>query len=393
MSDSTENAKPIRVLHIGKYFPPHRGGMETYLRDLMSTQTRQGLKVIAVVHSSKRSFQDSSTDIHAGDGVYFNVVRAARWFNLGYVPISPFFVLTLSKQIRAFKPDVIHIHSPNASAAWALAVSGARALPWIIQWHSDILTPSSSWVTRVLYRTFQLIETRLLNKAALILATSKAYLVGSGAIQKYRHKCSVIPLGLDTSRLPNPETVKPQQRPREHRKQLLFLGRLSAYKGVSALLKAMLLLPQDIGLWILGEGEEKKRLKTEIKRLGLAARVELVGNVDDTNKWRYIKSADALVLPSLNKNEAFGVVLLEAGFFGKTLVASDIADSGVGWVARQFKPHYLSKPDDAISLAEALASGLDATPKLIAEVHLPRSVDLNLSAGQISQYYLSCLGR
>ena len=40
----------MKILHVGKYFPPYAGGMETYLRDLMAAQARQGLDTAALMH-------------------------------------------------------------------------------------------------------------------------------------------------------------------------------------------------------------------------------------------------------------------------------------------------------------------------------------------------------
>ena len=46
----------MKILHVGKYFPPYAGGMETYLRDLMAAQARQGLDTAALVHQSDIGF-------------------------------------------------------------------------------------------------------------------------------------------------------------------------------------------------------------------------------------------------------------------------------------------------------------------------------------------------
>ena len=39
-----------RVLHVGKFFPPYRGGMEVFLADLLQAQRAQGIDAAALVH-------------------------------------------------------------------------------------------------------------------------------------------------------------------------------------------------------------------------------------------------------------------------------------------------------------------------------------------------------
>ena len=50
----------MKILHVGKYFPPYAGGMETYLRDLMAAQARQGLDTAASGASIRHWFQQSA---------------------------------------------------------------------------------------------------------------------------------------------------------------------------------------------------------------------------------------------------------------------------------------------------------------------------------------------
>ena len=347
----TAQKKPLRVLHIGKYSPPHAGGMETYLRDLMVVQHRQGQQVTALVHASGATAVDRDQQVNALDGTTFNVRLAARWFNLGFVPVSPFFWLSALKLIRQFKPNIIHIHHPNLSAAWLLLLPIARKVPWVAHWQSDILTPSSSRFVRFCYAFYRPFEQRLLNRSAVIFATSSSYVEGSQALRNNLSKVKVLPLGLDTRRLPDPDQLQPMDRP-QGSPLVLFLGRLAGYKGLPTLLNAIARLP-DVHCWLVGDGSERRILEDEVARLKIQDRVRFVGAVNEEQKWRYLKTADVVVLPSTDKNEAFGMVILEAGHLDKSMVVTDIEGSGTAWVAGQFGATVVAASD-----LDALAVGI-----------------------------------
>ena len=116
---------------------------------------------------------------------------------------------------------------------------------------------------------------------------------------------------------------------------VLFLGRLAGYKGLPILLNAIARLP-DVHCWLVGDGSERRTLEDTVARFKIQGRVRFVGAVSEEQKWRYLKTADVVVLPSTDKNEAFGMVILEAGHLDKSMVVTDIEGSGTAWVAGQF---------------------------------------------------------
>ena len=351
MSDRSDITSPLRVLHIGKYFPPHPGGMETYLRDLMNVQKRQGLDVQALVHSSDARLFDTVESVSEPSGLSYGVTRCARWFNLGFVPISPLFLLSAFLKIKRFRPNIIHVHLPNASVAWLLMLPSALRIKWIVHWHSDIETADSSLLVKAAYYCYRPLERLQLLKADKIIATSPPYLASSAPLARVKDKCTVIPLALDERRLPTKRAVGHITGGADT--VILFVGRFSPYKNISALIEAIA-MTSGHQLWLVGDGEERGQLECLTQDLGLSDRVKFWGAVGEEKIWQLYRASDLFCLPSRNRNEAFGLVLLEAAHFELNLVVPNVEGSGMPWVAQNLQKSSIARNTSARAIADAV---------------------------------------
>ncbi len=335
----------MRILHLGKFYPPVPGGMERYLGDLVQAQRAAGDIPTVLCHADTpaRTRRDPPW-----------LMRCPVWFRLLFAPISPAFPLWLARAIRRHAPEVLHLHLPNPSAFAALALPSARRLPWVVHWHADIETGRFPWSLRLAYPFYRIFERAVLERADAVVATSAAYLESSRPLRRVRHKAQAIPLGVDPARLPDvPEEETGGPWPRVGLR-VLAIGRLTYYKGFDTLISAVGGL-REVELAIVGEGEERPRLEHLLEQLGRPPHIRLLGQADDATCQRLLASCDVFCLPSRERTEAFGIVLMEAMRYGKPLVATRLAGSGVPWVAREDDNAVLVPVDDVRALAAALA--------------------------------------
>ncbi len=342
---------PVRVLHIGKYYPPFAGGMENFMGDLLPALAARGIEVAALVHAHDRGRSD---DARRADG--FAVHRVPCYGRMLYAPVSPQFPFWLARAVRRFQPHVLHLHLPNTSAFWAMATPGARRLPWILQWQSDVVASRVDRRLALAYRAYRPLERALLARARVVVASSRAYLASSAALRPWRGKCRVIPLGLDPARIASP-SARHQARAEQlwggAACKVLAVGRMTYYKGHEHLVQAAARVA-GVKVVVVGDGERRERLQRLVNSLAVARQVVLPGQLPEAELAALMATCDCLCLPSVERTEAFGLVLLEAMCQAKATVASDIPGSGVGFVVQDGRTGVLVPPADVPALARAL---------------------------------------
>ena len=316
---------PLRILHIGKFYPPARGGMEVFLADLVDSQRAQGIEAYAIVHG--RPLPEDPPWL----------VRVPVQASLAYAPLAFGFRHALLRAIEQFRPHVLHLHMPNNAVFWALTVARARTLPWIVHWHSDVVFPPRSRLLSLAYRLYRPFEQAVLRHADRIVVTSPPYLAASRTLAPWRTKCAVVPLGLRTSAADGLEDDERSLPWRPGHLRLLSIGRLTYYKGFETLIRALALLP-DVDLVIAGAGESRAKLQRLIDSTtpaGTEPHARLLGDVSESLKHRLLQSCDVFCLASRERTEAFGLVLLEAMLHGRPCLVSDLPGSGMPWLVQQ----------------------------------------------------------
>jgi glycosyltransferase involved in cell wall biosynthesis len=344
----------VKILHVGKYFPPYCGGMETYLRDLMAGLARRNIDNSALVHQSDISFK-SRHERYNASGRELPVTRAAVWARLLFTPVSPTFPWLLKRAIKQQKPDVLHLHLPNVSAFWALLLPGARNIPWLVQWQSDVLASRHSLGLRLFYALYRPFERAVLEKCAVIICSSPPYLNSSEALAEFRDKCTIVPLGLDPANLAylNDSVESASGRLDNAPLQVLAIGRLTYYKGFEYLIRAAAEV-DNIQVHLVGQGDQESALKTLTAELALEHKVFFHGHLPDEELAGQYANCDCVCLPSIERSEAFGLVLLEAMYWGKPTIASDVPGSGMGWIVDHGVTGLKVSPENTEDLASAL---------------------------------------
>jgi phosphatidylinositol alpha-mannosyltransferase len=249
---------------------------------------------------------------------------------------TPSAVSTLRRELRAFGPDVVHVHEPVAPVVGWDALSSADA-PLVGTFHCYSESVPPHMIAALIGAR------RKLNRLNLRLAVSEA--AAWTGRRFYGGHYRIVPNGvtLPAGGVPAPPTRGPKDPLR-----IVFVGQAVERKGLPVLLRAFEALRGQVPaeLTIVGStGEEIAPLLVD------ATGVDALGRVDDAARQAAIAGADVLAAPSLG-GESFGMVLTEAFAAGRPVVASDIA--GYRDVVTDGVDGLLVPRGDATRLAETL---------------------------------------
>ena len=330
----------MRVLMVTPCYYPVKGGTETTVRNLTMILNKNGIQtdVMAfnVDQNRKPKWQGKMEKI---DGIKVFRIPALNWlWKLHSYRITAGVNLIPGRFTHILKNyDILHFHEFELSFPF---FSFLIKKPKILHLHGiDYVSLRRHHISRFLLR----------HLAHLYISISKSIEKDLEMLGIPRDRILYVPNSVDT------DLFKPPQKQKEDN-LLLFVGRISAGKGLHILMESLQYLKENVRLVIIGPQDwdinyyqsilkiiekENRKGKHEIRYLGALEPVELV-------EW--YQKATLFILPSFI--EGFPVTILEALACETPVIATLVG--GIPEIIQNYETGILVPRSDCKSLAEAI---------------------------------------
>lgn len=247
--------------------------------------------------------------------------------------------------IKEYKPDIVHTHAAKAGALGRKAAFACKVPVVIHTFHGHVF---HSYFGRVKTMIFKFIERRLAKKSDGIIAISEIQKKELSEIHKIcpASKISVIPLGFDLEKfhinwVESRKITREKFKIEENEVAITIVGRLAPIKNHTLFLDVIEQVLQKtskkVRVFIVGDGEEKQKIKNRVKELNLKAnnKIEMTSWIKNIGEFN--AGMDILCLTS--DNEGTPVSLIEAQAGNLPVITTDVGgvrdvvlNGETGWI-------------------------------------------------------------
>jgi glycosyltransferase involved in cell wall biosynthesis len=273
--------------------------METAIHAIARKQHETGIQIEVIT-------SDQGKDNAPVEHEEFRV-RRLKSFNVVNTPIMPSLPFLLSALNRQ---SIVHLHIAQAytpELVWL--TTRLRRVRYVAHFHADVIPSGRAGILLEPYK--KIVLSRVLRDASKVLVPTADY--RDLVCAKYRlrpDRVAVVDNGTDHRIVDQPKSLSQQGKTAK----LLFVGRLAVQKNLPLMLKAVANYRDKYGadfqLSIVGDGNLRSDIESEIRQLELGSMVRLVGPLYGAALESIYEESDLFILTSIF--ESFGLVLVEA---------------------------------------------------------------------------------
>jgi glycosyltransferase involved in cell wall biosynthesis len=342
------NQKPLTVLIAAETYPPNINGAAMFGYRLAKGMTARGhnVHVLACRPSKGKSYSEACDE---------GTVHRIRSHS---VPTHEYFRITFPWEIKKeiallfdrIRPDVVHIQSHYMIGEHVLYEAVKRGVRVVATNHFmpenlNPFLPFPRWFKDIVGRVSWRDMGKVMGQADVVTTPTP---LAAKAMHDHAFLRKVLPLsnGIDAAAY----ELKPGEEEFRHASPtVLFVGRLAEEKHIDVLIDAVAKTPAelDIHLEIVGGGEVRSALETQVARLGLQDRVAFLGLASDEDLRKAYLGADLFCMPGTAELQS--LVTLEAMSASTPVVLADAM--ALPHLVRDGENGYLFAPNDSDDLA------------------------------------------
>jgi glycogen synthase len=310
----------MKILLLASSYRPHIGGLQTTVEALAKEMSGNGHTVQVVTNRNPRTLP--SREVLEDVSVIRLQFLLPRWFYfrqerpdlfLAGIWFFPVTLIRLLIVVFRFKPDVVNLHYLGSPALFLWFVRRLHPCRMIVSLHGGdvVREPARSRFDHWLFRT-------------IVLNADSVTVCSDFLAERVRELLPGVEIPLTVIRNGvNVETFSSAP-PFDHGRPFMFgVGQLEFHKGFDLLVEAFAELANDVPEWDLlvgGTGSRGSDLAKLVHQRGLEARVRFLGRLEESAVASLMRGSSVIVIPS--RNEAFGIVALEARCSGSSIVAT-----------------------------------------------------------------------
>ena len=312
----------MKILQVVQFFSPNHGGSARSSYEISKQLQKKGHEVTVLT----TDFQITNDFIDSLDGV--EVIPFHCQLNIGGLLISSSMNEYLKENIDKF--DMIHMHNFRTYQNIVVHYYAKKhGIPYIVQPRGSIPTIRKSKQKKLFDMLF---GHAIIKDARKIIASSK---IESNqfwdVFPDLNNEIVVhIPNGINLEtyqNLPIKGKFKKRYSINTNEKIILFLSRIHERKGADGLIEAFSGLKnklENVKLVIAGPDEGYlDNLKSIVSKLDIEEKVIFPGPLYEKDKLEAYVDADVFVLPSKDRYESFGNVVLEACACGTPVIVTN----------------------------------------------------------------------
>ena len=314
--------RPImKTMLLSEIFPPQNGGSGRWFQEIYSRLPRENVVVAVGEHPLQAEF-DSTHNMN----LHRLALTMPQWGLRSAAALCDYWRLfrTVRRLVRNEGVTQLHCGRCLPEGWLAFLMKKFCRVPYVCYVHGEDVESAAtsrelSWMVR-----------RVLASADYLIANSQntARLLTQNWMLPDSH-VKVLHPGVDTKRFvpaPRSEAVRSKLGWRD-RSVVLTVGRLQERKGHDVMIEALATIREAIPnvlFAIVGDGEQRDRLRQLVKEHGVTDHVQFLGEVDDETMIRCYQQCDLFALPNRQVGrdiEGFGMVLVEAQACGRPVLA------------------------------------------------------------------------